>query len=67
MPLSENTDRDFSLTSPPVAPVAKSKFKLESISSWNVIGMTPPHDYATSSSAALSTFLQITLVTKSDY
>ena len=60
MPPLENTDRDSSPTSPPVALVAKPKFKPENTSSWNVIDMTPPRNHATSSSIALSTFLQIT-------
>jgi len=59
MPPLENTDRDSSLTFPPAALVAKLKSKLENTSLWNVIDMTPPRGHATSSSTALSTFLQI--------
>jgi len=56
----ENTDRDSSPTSPPAALAAKPKSKLKNTSSGSVIGITPPSDHATSSSIALSTFLQIT-------
>jgi len=61
IPPLENTDRDSSPTSPPVALVAKPKFKPENTSSWNVIDMIPPCDHAITLSIALSTFLQITL------
>jgi len=61
MPLLKNTDRDSSLTSPPVALVAKPRFKPKNTLLWNVTGMTPPRDHATSSSIASFTFLQTTL------
>jgi len=61
MPPLENTDRDSSLTSPPVALVAKPRFKPKNTLSWNVTGMILPHDHATLSSIASSTFLQTTL------
>jgi len=56
----ESTDSDSSLTSPPVAPVVKPRFKPENTLSWNAIGMTPPHNHATPSSTALFTFLRTT-------
>jgi len=61
MPPLENTDSDSSPTSSPAALVAKPRFKPENTLSWNVIGMTSPCNHATSSSIALSTFLQTTL------
>jgi len=61
MPLLENTDRDSSSASLLVALVAKPKFKLKNTLLWNVIGMIPPYDHTTTSSTALSTFLQTTL------
>jgi len=60
MPPLESTDSDSSLTSLPVAPVAKLRFKPKNTSLWNVIGMTPSCDHATLSSTASSTFLQTT-------
>jgi len=60
MPPLENTDKDSFPNSPPAALVVKPKCKLENTSSWNAIDMTSPHDHATQSLIALSTFLQIT-------
>jgi len=62
MSLSENTDRDSSLTSPPAAYVAKLRSKLMNTLSWNATDTIPPLDHATSSLTVSSTFSQTTLV-----
>ena len=51
----------LTLTSPPVALVAKPRFKPKNTLSWNATGMTSLCDHATLSSIASSTFLQTTL------